>query len=518
MLKKIRTTVYITASVILTGLGSCKKISTDLNINPNVPSVVDAKFLLSGSLTSSAALVIGNPGGGTQSGNALMNLWMGYWTVSGGYIPSAPLLQYNLTDAFGASIWDDTYLNLINYEKIIQGYGDKGNTSGARYTAMARIMKAFHYQRLVDTYNSLPYSEALNGGVNNFPKYDNADTVYKKLVTELDACVALINSAATATADNPGSYDVMYGGNMSKWRAFANTTKLKILLHQTQIPGRTAYIQASLAGMTTADFIGAGADATVQPGYTNNANNQQNPLWNTVGYTTTGSLQGLGDYFRANSYGVNFYKNNNDPRLTYFYAPAAATGTVVGRIFGSTIGSETNSNISAIGGNSTGATQTFGSLKSATQGAVILSSAESLFLQTEAIERGFISGNADATYQSAVTESFRLLGVPNASTAAATYTGQSNNNVNLAGSPNRIKTIILQKWAALNTFNPLESWSDWRRLGIPSDLPVSTYPGTTVPHVPYRLIYPTSEYSSNPANAKAQGVINPITMKIFWMP
>ncbi len=517
-MNKIKIRFYIATSIILLGLGSCKKISTDLNINPNVPPTVDSKFLLSAALKNSASLVIGNPGGGTQSGNTLMNLWMGYWTVSGGYIPSAPLLQYQLTDGFGASIWDDSYLNLVNYEKIIQSYGDKANSSGARYTAIARIMKAFHYQRLVDTYNNIPYSEALNGGVNNFPKYDNADTVYKKLVTELDACVALINSAATATADNPGVFDVLYGGNMAKWKTFANTTKLKILLHQTEISGRTAYIQASLAGMTAADFIGAGADATVQPGYTNSANNQQNPLWNTIGYTTTGVLQGNGDYFRANSYGVNFYRSNNDPRISYFYAPAAATGTVVGRIFGSTIGSETNSNISAIGGNATGTTQTFGSLKSATQGAVILASTESLFLQTEAMERGFISGNADATYQLAVSESFRLLGVPNASTAAATYTAQANNNVNLVGSSNRIKTIIQQKWAAMNTFNPLESWSDWRRLGIPSDLPISTYPGVTASHVPYRLIYPTSEYSSNPDNAKAQGAINPITMKIFWMP
>jgi Starch-binding associating with outer membrane len=519
MFKKIKITLFVTGLILLTAISGCKKISTDLNINPNVPSVVDAKFLLSGALKNSAALVAGNPGGGSQSGNDLMNLWMGYWTVSGGYIPSAPLLQYVLTDAFGSSIWDNTYLTLENYDKIIQGYGANANSSGARYTAMARIMKAFHYQRLVDTYNNLPYSEALNGGTNNFPKYDNADSVFSKLVVELNACVALINSSATATADNPGTYDIMFGGNMTRWKAFANTTKLKILMRQTQIAGRTAYIQSNLSAMTTADFIGAGADATIQPGYTNSAANQQSPLWNDIGFTTTGSLAGSGDYFRANSYGVAFYKSNNDPRLTYFYTPATSSGVVTGRIFGSTIGSETNSNISAIGGNATGATQTFGTLKSATQAAVILSATESLFLQAEAIERGFLTGSANATYQSAVAESFRILGIPGAATAAATYTAQANNNVNLVASTNRIRTIILQKWAALNTYNPLESWSDWRRLGIPSDLPVSTYPGTTAAHVPYRLIYPTSEYSSNPANAKAQGdPINPITAKIFWMP
>ncbi len=514
MAKKIINTFYVVAAFMLLTFNSCKKITTDTNINPNVPSTVDPKYLLSGALVNSAALVIGNPGGGSQSGNDLMQLWMGYWTVSGGYIPSAQLLQYTVTNSFGSSIWDNTYLNIVNYAKIIQGYGVNANSSGAKYTAIARIMNAFHFQRLVDTYNNIPYSQALNGGANNFPAYDNADTICSKLVTELNACVALINSAATATADDPGTYDVMFGGNMAKWKAFANTTKLKILMRQTQISGRAAYIQSSLAGMTTADFIGVNADASIQPGYTNNANNQQSPLWNDVGFKTTGSIQGNADYFRANAYAVNFYKSNNDPRLTYFYAPAAATGVVTGRIFGSTNGAETNSQISAIGGNANGATQTTGTLKSATQPAVILSSAESMFLQTEAIERGFLSGNANTMFNAAVAESFRYLGA----TGAATYTSQSNQSTNLSISTNRMQTIILQKWAASNTLNPLESWSDWRRLGYPTNLPVSIYPGTTAPHVPYRLIYPTSEYSYNATNVNTQGVINAITSKIFWMP
>jgi hypothetical protein len=83
---------------------------------------------------------------------------------------------------------------------------------------------------------------------------------------------------------------------------------------------------------------------------------------------------------------------------------------------------------------------------------------------------------------------------------------------------NPIQTIILQKWAALNGIDPVESWSDWRRLGIPADLPVSIYPGTTATHVPFRLLYPTSEYSYNGANVNAQGTINNLTSKIFWMP
>jgi hypothetical protein len=518
MLKRIKSILSTAIIILLFGTLGCKKITTDLNVNPNVPSQIDAKYILSSALKSSADLVAGNPGGGSQSGNDLLNIYMGYWTVSGGYIPNSALLTYNITTDFGSSIWDETFITLANYESIISSYGENAATTGAKYVAIAKIMKAVHYQRLVDTYNNIPYSQALQAGSNNAPDYDDAATVYKSLVNQLDSAVTLI-SAAPISAVDPGTYDIMYGGNMDKWSLFAKTMKLKILMHLTKTADGPAYIQSKLTGLTSDDFIGANADAVINPGYTNSAGNQQNPLWGDIGYTTTGGLYGNGDYFRANTYAVNFYKNTNDPRLSLFYSPAKSNGSITGRIFGSVDGLETNSNVSSIGGNPTGSVQTIGLLKSPTQGAVILSSTESLFLQAEAIQSGLLTtGTAESIYQSAVAESFRLLGVTGYAAAATLYTSQNSDNVNFATSANKIKTIILQKWAALNTYDPLESWTDWRRLGIPSDLPVSIYPGTTAAHIPYRLLYPTSEYSYNTANVNKQGTIDAIKSKIFWMP
>ncbi len=76
----------------------------------------------------------------------------------------------------------------------------------------------------------------------------------------------------------------------------------------------------------------------------------------------------------------------------------------------------------------------------------------------------------------------------------------------------------MQKWAALNSIDPMESWGDWRRLGIPTDLPVSIFPGNTAPHIPYCLPYPVNEVSYNSANVPAGGTASDIfTKKIFWM-
>jgi len=512
MLKKINSIFLVTASTIVLLSVGCKKGTFDINSpNPNVTSAVDPKLVLPAAMTTTAVIVAGNPGTpGTTSGNDLFNVYMGYWAVSGDYIPNAGLVQYVLNTDFGASIWDMAYPNLKNYN-IIENTEGAGNN----YRAIAKTMKALLFSRLVDIYNNIPYTDALNGGTSNFPAYDNAESVYKAQVDQLDSAVLLINSASAADAKANG--DIMFGGKMSSWKAFANTVKLKILMHLTQASGGTAYIQSKLSGMTTADFIGTKADAGVDPGYSNDANNHQNPLWNDIGSNSSGTTYQNNAYFRANSYAVNFYQSTNDPRDSFFYSPNSA-GAIQGRPFGSTA-LEHNDVISGIGGKSLGKNPTTtGSLQDPGQPAYIITSTESLFLQAEAVQRGFLPGNAAALYQSAVEESFRLLGVANYATAAATYTAQAGDATNFAGSSNPIKTIITQKWAALNTIDPVESWSDWRRLGIPSNLPVSIYPGTTAPHIPYRLLYPTSEYNYNGENVSGQGNIDAITSKIFWMP
>lgn len=476
-------------------IGGCKKGTFDINSpNPNVPSSVPAPFSLSAALKESADLM--------YNGNEdFMQYWMGYWAVSGDYIPNNSVVLYQLTTDYFSNNWDQAFLNLKNYDVIS---GESGEAADANYLAIAKIMQAFVYQRIVDLYNNAPYGSALNGGTDNFPTYDKGSDIYKALLGKVDSAVALIQNASV-DAVVPGDDDIMFQGDMVKWIKFAYTLKLKMLLRTTQNP--VTDIKSALSGLTTDDFLGAGEDAAVNPGYQNVAG-QQNPQWADIGFVPAGQPTGNNSYFRANSYAVNFYQANNDPRDAYFYSRNAA-GAIAGRQFGST-NLEHNTDISGVDGP--------GILKSAAQDAVIIPAFESLFLQAEAAERGYIAGSAGTFFTSAVTESFRLLGVTDYATAATAYTSQANGNTNYNTSSNKIKTIITQKWASLNGYDPLESYSDWRRLGIPSDLPVSVYPGNTATHIPYRLLYPTSEYNYNAGNVNGEGSINQFTSKIFWMP
>jgi len=506
--RKIKSVIMITAVIFLASAIGCKKGTFDINnTNPNSPSTVSPNLILKAALASTSSIYWGGD-------EQFANIYMGYWAVSGNYIPDASLLTYNETTGYAQDNWNSGYSTANNFNKV-QALG-AAYTNGANYQGIGMIMKVFLFQRIVDLYNNAPYSQALSSA-NLFPGYDQAANIYPSLVNQLDSAINIIKNAPV-TADNPGSSDALFAGNMTKWQLFANTLKLKILMRLTGTSTGPAYIQQHLTGLTTASFLGAGQDATINIGY-QNASSLQNPLWADLGWGTTGTATGDHAYFRACSYAVNFYNGLNDPRASCFYA-VNGSGAVVGRALGSTNSTETNPVISAIGGNasSNGTTQSYGTLQSYSQGTPILTASESLFLQAEAIKRGWLTGTLATVYQSAVSESFRILGVPSYATAAATYTAQANAKVNLSASSNQLQTILLQKWAAMNTYDAVESWSDWRRTGVPTDLPVSIYPGATATHIPYRLLYPATEYAYNATNVNAQGTINVFTSKIFWQP
>jgi hypothetical protein len=460
---------------------------------------VPPKYSLSAALASTAQLMLGGNGD-------FINNWMGYWTQSGDYTPNTTYVLYQLTTDSYSGNWDDAYLNLENYKQI-EDQAIIDSTLG-NYRAAAKIMKAFVYQRIVDLYNNAPYTDALSN--KNFtPAYMNASDIYIDLIKQIDSAILLIDNADPNAESIDEDYDVLFGGDTGLWKKFANTLKLKILLRLTETGDGPSLITSELSGLTTDDFIGAGEDAAVNPGYSSASTNQLNPMYADIGYTVSGSQANNNIYFRANSYAVNFYYENKDTfRVRSFYE-VKSDGVVYGRAYGSGL-LEHNSNISGVNGT--------GVVKDASQDAVILPAFESLFLQAEAIERGYLSGSAKQTFNDAVTESFRFLDVADYVSAASDYTSQANPKTNYDQASNKITVIITQKWAACNSFDPLESFSDWRRLKIPADLPVSIYPQNTATHIPYRLEYPTTEHSYNATNVNSQGSVDVLNSKIFWMP
>jgi Starch-binding associating with outer membrane len=516
MYNRITKILWLPLCIVLFAAPGCKKNTFNINdINPNnpVPSAVSPSLLLSGALKKTADIVRG----GQTINNTIygdpdyIDLYMGYWAVSGDYIPNTQTLTYQTTTDYGADNWNSGYLVIENL-RLMESVAATDPNAGY-YVAMGKIMEAYNFERLVDQYNDIPYSQALQGGTIDFPKYDKAADVY-------DSCLALLNTGinmietdtSNLNIESPGTYDIMFGGNMDEWIQFANTLKLKMAMNLTAASGGATFISNALQGTSTYGFLQAGEDAAVQPGYTNSSETQQSPFYFDMGLSTAGSPQENQSYLRACSYIVNVMAGNNDTlRLYQLFAPNT-DGIVLGRPFGSNVSvGQDNQHISGMGP---------GLLQTASSPAVIFPACESFFLQSEAALDGYISGNAGSLYQNAVEESFRLLQVNNPYSSADQYlTAQSANaSVGFAGSPNQLNTIITQAWIAYSGFDPLAAWNNWRRLGIPTSLPVSQFDGSVATHIPYRLLYPTSEYSYNTTNVDAEGTINNMTSTIFWMP
>lgn len=511
-MKKIFSIIALSALISMTG---CKKDFLSLEENPNTPSIATPQFQLSGALVVSANLYNANttvnaPGAislTTSSYAQTVGIWMGYWTASGNYVPASSLNTNNFTNT-NYQIWTQFYLNLSNYNALDK----KGATDPTLvyFSSISKIMKALEFQTLVDTYNNIPYSQAFKAPDVLFPAYDNGDVIYDDLMKQLDVAIAGIKSAP-ASSVNPGTSDVMFKGVMTNWIKFANTIKLRLAIRQwNKFPAKQAALKAAVTATAADGFIDQTFQAAVNPGYTNDDVNgyKQSPFYVSYGFNATGAISLPGDYYKANAYAINKLGSTNDPRLSRLYAPASAPVDplvpFVGNIYGSTAPTN-NPKTSSIGP---------GLLKSATQDAVILSSAESLFLQSEASIYGILTGNAQSLYESGITASFTALAVPNATTAAATYYAQPIANVSWTVSTNKLSAIINQKWIALNGYGNIEAYNEFRRTGFPSDIPVSTQ--ATQPIIPTRIFYPSTEASNNGDNLKTQGAISQFTSKIFW--
>jgi hypothetical protein len=498
--------------IVLLVLGSaCKKDFMSVNeSNPNNASSVPASLVLPAALNYTSTIV------NTPGNYAFVYEWYGAWSIFGNYAQDANMIQYNIVNTFVQGNWSSSYVNLENYDYI-----EKASTGPKQssFRAIAKIMKSYVFQNLVDCYGDIPYSKALKAASGVFkPSYDPQQTVYEDLVVQLDSAMYLIANKPL-DAEEVGANDIIFQGNMTRWATFANTLKLRILMNQSGMAGRSGYITTALATNASVGYIGLGQGAWVNPGYLQTADNKMNPFWVRF-YNYSGSLQADGlQFYAAGQDACDFMNTNNDPRKLRIFAPYSGT-SIGGNYFGAKL-LATAANTSQIG---------HGLLQGYNQSAPILTDFESLFLQAEAVQRGFITGDAKALYEAAVTASILYEAkkssldpstyVPATATDAATYLAQTSSPlVNFDAAPIKLQTILTQKWLAMNGISPMTLWTDYRRSGYPDFIHWSADVLKKNPTPPVRLLYPQTEISTNNDNVLLTGVsstADTFSKKIFW--
>ncbi|GAB3576553.1 RagB/SusD family nutrient uptake outer membrane protein [Hymenobacter daeguensis] len=332
------------AATLTTAATGCEKF-LDINENPNQPTSVNPDAQLANALTVTAQ----NYSAGVQNGtsyNTYSSLATGFWTKSGVVSGFPEERTYNYSNAYYQALWNNTYDNLNDYNLIQQN----GTANGYPYhAAIARIMKAYNFLLLVDEYGDIPYTNALKGAANTAPSYDKAADIYKDLVVQLKGAVADINAAAAI----PGvravtTEDVVFSGNMTNWKRFANSLRLRILLREssTNDGALNSYVATEMTALQTEAATTAGggfitADVTVKPGYASNSN-QQNPFYNRYGYSVgLAATTAEYSYIMPTNYIINQYQLNSDPRIgeLYTYGKRTVNGAPVTNIYvGSDLG------------------------------------------------------------------------------------------------------------------------------------------------------------------------------------
>ncbi len=486
MKKHIIKTIFATA-VISFSVTSCKKI-TDINTSPNNPPVEVAtpQVLFPSAVQSTAGRV-----GGEIA--IIGNIWSQFVT-------QAQLSnQYKDIDTYGMTRQDRN----ANYNGLFSGaltdYKltiEKAKTAGPiQYYLMATVMKAYTYQVLVDLYDKVPYTEALQGQANLQPKFDDGYTIYQGLLAEINAALAATTSAGNLSPAATAATDFVFSGDMTKWRAFANTLKLKMYLRM--VNAKPAEAEAGVKKLYTdgATFLTTGAGVTSYVA----TPDQGNPMYEYNIRRLNSSTN-----LRASKTFVTWLQANSDPRIVTYFGAASPNSIHQGDF------NATNS-----------AQPTYATAASLAQAPTdpvwFISAAESYFMQAEANLRYGVGPAASVSYNSGVNAAFAQTTV--ARGALYPYpNGTFDQN---------LEAIIVQKWASLPGSHAIEGFFEQQRTGYPKISPtnskdVANYiPGqwsysiggvTPSKQFPKRMVFPDSEKSRN-QNTPAEV---PIYTPVWW--
>ncbi|HEX6914523.1 MAG TPA: SusD/RagB family nutrient-binding outer membrane lipoprotein [Chitinophagaceae bacterium] len=490
-------------------VSGCKKSLLDINTNPNQLPTSTPDYVFTAAANRTVA--------GSLDPHELGSYWSGQWTYSNTYIISTTIFSYQFNNT-NFNYWDTWYDIMNDYQYVINNAEEKGQPF---MKGPAEIMKAYVMQQVVDCYGDAAYSEALKGTSQLAPKLDDQKTIYEELIKLLDQGITDVKANAFNAAGN--SADIVWKGNVTNWVRFANSLKLRILIRQSRIAGRDAYIMTEInkAAAMTEGFLGTGQDAGVNPGYVASAG-KMNPFYERWGYNSAGGAQALARLPRPTKYLFDVMKAVDDTfrlkRLAY------AKGGENGSNPGVSTQPEIISNYVGVpygisSGYSAPSTSYVGPAviikNQYNRPMILMTAAESFLLLAEAKERYgagvTLTGTAQSYYEQGVRESFRLTGT--AASAATTLLTSGKDLADWTASPDKLKAIWMQKWIALVNFNGLEAWSEFRRTNFPN-IPASASAPSGQP-LPVRLFYPQTESGSNP-NVPAQAPTTVFNTRLFW--
>lgn len=475
---------------------ACDEGLTDLNKNPNAPEEVSAELLFPQAIQSSVRQTLGSGYHLNHSG-----LWIQHFAKIQ-YIDED---RYQIRPATNNTFWSTFYSgSLADLHQVIEK-GEEANN--ANQAAAGKIMQQWVFGTVTDTWGDVPYTDALRGmeAIDGnpavaSPKYDPQAVIYRGMLTTL----ASASNAIQAGQPGFGGADLIYQGDMARWKKFANSLRMRYAMRLSQVPAG----DLSSAQIDPRAEFQAALDAGA---FTSNADNAE-LVWTTSKPTHSPINaffydEGRLDHTISRTI-VDTLKALKDPRLPIYATLPPAVAREGGDPNDLTLyrGAENAAAqvpafdlLSRIG-------DFFLKLDAPS---TLMTYSEVLFLQAEAAQRGWIAGDAADLYRRGIEASMRYYGIAQADINA--YLAQPRVQYN------GLNSIHLQKWIALYGNSP-EAWYDWRRTGVPSITPGPRAVNSRL--TPVRLPYPSSEQSVNNANlqeavARQGGGLN-FNQPVWW--
>jgi hypothetical protein len=523
-MKNIMFKISIAICILAFSIGCSADDLADLNVNKNAVTEMDPSYVLSTSI-----LAIGGEYENTRT-NMLYSATMIQHTAS--------LAGYFSGDKYYYSAqYSGAYMER-HFTAVMRGLSNvieqtKEDPALANVNAVATIMRAFDLHRMTDLHGDIPYTQAgygLQDEANWFPTYESQKDVYSNIVSDVKAARDKLSSSAKAL----GAQDVVYGGDIAKWKKFANALLMRVAMRMSNVDPNNAkavFTEAYNSGaFTSNDDNGTIKYLSGPQGF--NRNGLNDGYWNTYKYSKDAKI--------SKTF-IDWMKANNDPRLMIV---SGGTGNPEDP---TTWNTDPAAQIGMPNGYTTATLQTSG-LLTADQLATfttpgvgnrmfsminikyidwedpywLISFAETELMTAEAMVKGWISGDASAKFASGVTAAITAWTAFDASfnrTAAEISAYILGRGFASANDSTKLQLIGEEYWAA-TWLNDIESWSNWRRTGFPSLTPTSDpnrYNGINI--IPRRLKYWENEISSNPANYEA--AVNrmggdEMDVKVWW--
>ncbi|WP_264525205.1 SusD/RagB family nutrient-binding outer membrane lipoprotein [Flavobacterium sp. N502536] len=396
----------------------------------------------------------------------------------------------NLGNSHAILLYRDVLQDLVNAQKQVAAKEALGAVETAikkNKIAILDIQIVMAYQTLVDLFGNVAYTEALDINLHPYPKYDDAKTIYFDLAARLDAAIASMD----AGKESFGTADLVYKGDVGKWKTLANSVKLKLGLHLADV--EPAKAKAIVESAYSSGVMTSEAETALFKYFSSLVD--MNPLYDTL----VNESQTI-----PTAFFVDELNAKNDPRRDTFFNPASKkSGKYKGAPYAKQVTYGDYSNMGL-------------RLKEKTNPGVLFDYTETCFLLADAANRGFnVGGTAEEYYKKGIQASMKFWGVSN--TDAQTYLDRADVDFATAAGTAKEK-IAYQLWIAYYN-RGFEAWTEYRRL----DFPVLQAPSTAVDaakgKVPVRNIYSIFDKTLNKENYEAASSAiggDLMTTKIFW--